>query len=105
MDIIFSKLKPYYKVVYDLCEARLQGSAFPVTNNFLEASRAAHKDQVSHLLSVVAIKGLVSLLVSLTRSMVNNGDSPTPKFKKHGVCWSLCWVKKSCAMDGFRARL
>ncbi|KAF9990723.1 hypothetical protein BGZ75_000109 [Mortierella antarctica] len=45
MDIIFSKLKPYYKVVYDLCEARLQGSAFPVTNNFLEASRAAHKDQ------------------------------------------------------------
>ena len=55
MDIIFSKLKPYYKVVYDLCEARLQGSAFPLTNNFLDASRAAHKDQVQHLSFAVAV--------------------------------------------------
>ncbi|KAF9116162.1 hypothetical protein BGX27_004502 [Mortierella sp. AM989] len=44
-DIIFSKLKPYYKVVYDLCESRLQGTAFPLATNFIEASRLAHKDQ------------------------------------------------------------
>ncbi|KAG0250004.1 hypothetical protein BG011_008723, partial [Mortierella polycephala] len=45
LDIIFSKLKPYYKVVYDLCEARLQGSAFPLASHFVDASRLAHRDQ------------------------------------------------------------
>ncbi|KAF9919357.1 hypothetical protein BX616_005400 [Lobosporangium transversale] len=44
-DIVFSKLKPYYKVVYDFCEARLQGTAFPLAASFVEASQAAHKDQ------------------------------------------------------------
>jgi len=46
LDIIFSKLKPYYKVVYDLCESRLQGTAFPLASSFVDASRSAHKDQV-----------------------------------------------------------
>ncbi|KAF9913257.1 hypothetical protein EC991_000019 [Linnemannia zychae] len=45
LDVIFAKLKPYYKVVYDLCEARLQGPAFPLATNFIDASRLAHKDQ------------------------------------------------------------
>ncbi|KAI1315080.1 hypothetical protein EDD11_001322 [Mortierella claussenii] len=44
-DIVFSKLKPYYKVVYDLCESRLQGTAYPLATNFVEASQLAHKDQ------------------------------------------------------------
>ncbi|KAG0211674.1 Nup93/Nic96-domain-containing protein [Mortierella sp. GBAus27b] len=41
----FSKLKPYYKVVYDLCESRLQGTAFPLAISFVDASRSAHRDQ------------------------------------------------------------
>ncbi|KAF9323502.1 hypothetical protein BGZ91_003539 [Linnemannia elongata] len=45
LDVIFSKLKPYYRVVHDLCGARLQGSAFPLANSFVEASKLAHKDQ------------------------------------------------------------
>ncbi|KAF9928608.1 hypothetical protein FBU30_002283 [Linnemannia zychae] len=45
LDVIFSKLKPYYKVVYDLCEARLQGAAYPLATTFVDASRMAHKDQ------------------------------------------------------------
>ncbi|KAG0353474.1 Nup93/Nic96-domain-containing protein [Gamsiella multidivaricata] len=45
LDIIFSKLKPYYKVLYDLCESRLQGTAFPLASSFVEASLLAHKDQ------------------------------------------------------------
>ncbi|KAG0217126.1 hypothetical protein BGX33_011329 [Mortierella sp. NVP41] len=45
LDATFSKLKPYYKVVYDLCEARLQGPAFSLASNFVDASRLAHKDQ------------------------------------------------------------
>ncbi|KAF9583225.1 hypothetical protein BGW38_009989 [Lunasporangiospora selenospora] len=41
----FSKLKPYFKVLYDLCEARLQGLGFPLTNSFVDASQVAHRDQ------------------------------------------------------------
>ncbi|KAG0324431.1 hypothetical protein BGZ99_001813 [Dissophora globulifera] len=45
LEVDFSKLKPYYKVVHDLCEARLQSAAFPLARSFTEASREAHKSQ------------------------------------------------------------
>ncbi|KAF9950637.1 hypothetical protein BGZ65_006474, partial [Modicella reniformis] len=45
LDAIFSKLKPYYKIVYDLCDSRLQGTAYPLATSFVEASRLAHRDQ------------------------------------------------------------
>ncbi|KAF8931015.1 hypothetical protein BGZ58_007898 [Dissophora ornata] len=44
-NVFFSKLKPYYKVVHDLCDSRLQGTAFLLAGNFVDASREAHKDQ------------------------------------------------------------
>ncbi|GJJ69903.1 nuclear pore complex protein Nup93 [Entomortierella parvispora] len=47
LDSLFSTLRPYYKVVYDLCDARLQGSAYPLASSFVEASRLAHKDQAN----------------------------------------------------------
>ncbi|KAG0348404.1 hypothetical protein BG004_005245 [Podila humilis] len=45
LDVNFNHLKPYYTVVNDLCEARLQGRGSPLATFFSVAYKNAHRDQ------------------------------------------------------------
>ncbi|KAF9162413.1 hypothetical protein DFQ26_003567 [Actinomortierella ambigua] len=45
LDSILSKLRPYYRVVYNLCDARLQGAGMALLTQFNEAAQIASKEE------------------------------------------------------------
>ncbi|KAG0232661.1 hypothetical protein BGW42_008001 [Actinomortierella wolfii] len=45
LDSILTKLRPYYRVVYNLCDARLQGAGIALLTQFNEAVQVASKEE------------------------------------------------------------
>ncbi|KAG0047412.1 hypothetical protein BGZ83_007529 [Gryganskiella cystojenkinii] len=102
LDSLFSTLKPYYKVVYDLCDARLQGVAFPLASSFVSASRLTQKDHANP-----KIQETWELLVSVlgeTESRTGRFQSQTLKERVYANAY-LNSPYKSAASTNLRQHL